>query len=763
MAETLGRDALVADSTLVGGSWCHAYSDRVDAWLAGLFEDAGAPKTVALCAIGGYGRAELCPMSDIDVMLLHQGHDDIASIAERLWYPVWDEGLKLGHGVRTVKEAISLAASDLDMATSLLDVRLLAGDAELVAALRRQALELWQKRSRRWLSEVGDRVLARQRKAGEVAFLLEPDLKEGRGGLRDVHAMRWADLADRVTFEGDTDALDDAYAVLLAARVELHRRTGRPGDILLLQEQDAVAEALGDADADALMSRVASAARTIAWRSDEVWDRVNATLKGGLRWRSARDRVVAPGCVLRDGRMALTADADPASDPVLVLRLAVAAADHAVRIDRGALERLAGEANPLPDPWPDEARDAFVRLLAAGAPALWVFESLDQVGLWVRLLPEWAPNRNRPQRNAYHRFTVDRHLVEAAVLASSLVDRVDRPELLLLGALLHDIGKGYPGDHSVVGVELIRAIGARLGYGEDDLAVLELVVRQHLLLPDVATRRDLSDEATITHVANLVGSVSALRLLAALTEADSIATGPAAWGSWKAELVGDLVTRTAAYFGELDPGAIAAPEFPTAEQWSWLEARESRVLGVDDRLTIVVPDRPGLFSRMAGVVSLHGLDVLDAAAITHENGMALESFRVESSVSPTIAWPRVVADVERALAGRLAIQARLAERARLYGHNALRLGSGAPTVKFDVDMSPAATVVEVYAPDAIGVLYRATRALAELDLDIRSAKVQTLGPEVVDSFYVVDRDGRKITDEAHLAEIERAVLHALVA
>src|SRR5215510_13366339 len=151
MTDSLGRDALVADATLVGADWCQAYSDRVDAWLVSLFEEAGAPKTVALCAIGGYGRAELCPQSDIDVVLLHKGHDEIATIAERLWYPVWDEGLKLGHGVRTVKEAVNLAASDLDTATSLLDVRLLAGDDELADALRKQALELWQKRHRRWL------------------------------------------------------------------------------------------------------------------------------------------------------------------------------------------------------------------------------------------------------------------------------------------------------------------------------------------------------------------------------------------------------------------------------------------------------------------------------------------------------------------------------------------------------------------------------------------------------------------------------------
>jgi [protein-PII] uridylyltransferase len=757
----LDRDSLLADTSTHGLTWCRAYTQLVDDWVRGLFVEAGAASTgVALVAVGGYGRGELCPQSDIDLLLLHQGNADIASVAEGLWYPIWDAGLKLGHSVRTPKEALALAASDLDTATSLLDVRHLAGDGLLTKRLADDASALWRKRSRTWLAEQGERVAARQRRAGEVAFLLEPDLKEGRGGLRDVHAIRWADAADRVMFEGDDAVLEAAYAVLLDVRVELHRSTGRAGDTLLLQEQDRVAEVLGDSDADALMQRVATAARTIAWRSDEVWDRTLAALKGGLRWRSSRDRPLDPGIVLRDGRVTITSEADPAGDPTLALRVAAHAADLGVRIERGSLQRLAESPPPRPDPWPPVARRALVDLLAAGPTAIPVIESMDQVGLWVHLLPEWAPNRCRPQRNALHRFTVDRHLWEAAVEASALVDRVTRPDLLLLGALLHDIGKGYPGDHSVTGVEIVGGLGPRLGLASDEVAALQTLVRHHLLLPDIATRRDLSDPATVRFVADQVGSLDVLHLLAALTEADSIATGPAAWGSWKAELMGELVHRVSIALGAVEPPGVERREFPTPEDLVLADAGEQQIVASDDRLLVVAPDRPGLFSRVAGALSLRGLDVLEAAAYTHSNGMALESFRVESSTSPTIAWDRVVLDVEAALAGRLALQSRLEERARVYGRQASSSATE-PVVRFDNEMTETATVIEVHTSDAIGLLYRVTRALADLDLDIRSAKISTLGREVVDAFYVVGTDGRPITDPEHLVEIERAIVHAL--
>jgi [protein-PII] uridylyltransferase len=293
-----------------------------------------------------------------------------------------------------------------------------------------------------------------------------------------------------------------------------------------------------------------------------------------------------------------------------------------------------------------------------------------------------------------------------------------------------------------------------------DVDVLVAMVEHHLLLPDVATRRDLADPATIEAVASAVGDLRTLGLLAALTEADSEATGPAAWGSWKAELVRDLASRTSHVLGG---GSVedVSEDFPTAAHVALLRDGRQVLDGTGDRLTVVTADRPGLFSRVTGVLALHGLGVLDAA-VTGLDGMALEELRVESSFGPTIAWDKVIADLEKVLEGKLALQARLAERARVYGG---RPGRGPvhepPRVVVDNRASRDATVVEVHAVDAVGILYRITRALAELDLNIVSAKVQTLGDRVVDAFYVRDMAGQKVTDPAALVEVERALLHEL--
>jgi [protein-PII] uridylyltransferase len=368
--------------------------------------------------------------------------------------------------------------------------------------------------------------------------------------------------------------------------------------------------------------------------------------------------------------------------------------------------------------------------------------------------------RSRPQRNAYHRFTVDRHLCEAAANAAGLTDRVSRPDLLVLGALLHDIGKGRPGDHTDVGMDLVREMGPRLGLPAADVELLVSMVRHHLLLPDIATRRDLSDPATIDAVASAVGDPVTLELLDALTEADSLATGPSAWGSWKAGLVAELVDRTMVAVGGEARHPDRPPSFPTPEHRALLAAGEVVIRGEGAALTLVVPDRPGLFSRVAGVLSLHGLGVLSADAVSGENGMALERFRVSSPRDEPIAWDRIEDDLRRAFEGRLAIRARLAQRADTYASRRAVPASTA-SVLIDNDASSGATVVEVHAPDSIGVLYRITRALAELDIDIRTAKVQTLGLQVVDAFYVRTADGQKVTDTGHQAEMERAIIHAV--
>jgi [protein-PII] uridylyltransferase len=758
----LTRDEVVNDPSVRGGRFARELSDLTDAWLAGLFVEATARvgRRLALVAVGGYGRAELAPGSDLDVVLLHDGQRVPTEVTELLWYPVWDAKLKLGHAVRTVKEALRLAAGDLDTATSFLTVRHLAGDAGLTADLAEGARAQWRKRSRAWLDRVRRRVEERHAQHGEVAFLLEPNLKEGRGGLRDVHALAWASVAtDGLLADGDDRALDEAYAVLLAARVELPRHSGRPGDVLALQDQDGVAARLGLTDSDELMAAISAAARTISWVSDEAWYRVRVA-QGEFGRLDGREQVVAPGVSARLGEVLLDDDADPARDPTLLLRVATAAARKRVRIERRSLERLAAELPTWPDPWPAGASDDLVALLLEGHDAIPVLESLDQRDLMTRLLPEWEPVRSRPQRNAYHRFTVDRHLWEAAANAAQLAPRVHRPDLLVLGALLHDIGKGYVGDHTVVGVELVERIGHRMGLAPADVEVLLALVRHHLLLPDVATRRDLSDDATITAVATAVGSPRVLALLDALTEADSMATGPSAWGSWKAELVEELVDRVGHVLGGGDLREATWSLFPSELVTLLMGQERTTVLAEADRITTVAPDRPGLFSRVAGVLSIHGLDVLGAQAHSDEQGMAANEFRVLSPSDGVIDWTAVAADLERAIAGQLAIEARLAERARTYRRRRrLAAASAAPSVRVDNEASSNATVVEVRAPDRIGLLYRVTKAIADLGLDIRHARVQTLGPDVVDSFYVRGAAG-KVTDEYHLAELRRALLHA---
>jgi [protein-PII] uridylyltransferase len=734
-----GPAPLLADDTRRGAAWCRAHSDLVDAWLASLWEsEVGADGAgAALVAVGGYGRAELAPQSDIDVMLVHAGRRDVKVLADRVWYPIWDAGVHLGHSVRTVREAVDFAADDLDTATALLSARWVAGDAELAERLGEAGRRLWQRKAGHWLGQLAARVHERHERVGEVAFLREPDVKDGRGGLRDVHSLRWAQAAGVDLEEHDEARLSAAYETLLDARVEMQRRTARPGNVLAAHDHAEVARALGDADGPSLMRRVSHAARLIAWTSDDTWRRVSAASGRGRRKRVS-------------GAAALAPDAPVATDPWLALRLAVAAASSGVAIERQSLERLAAGAvatGAPPEPWPSEARDLLVELLLSGPSAVPVIESLDQRGLWARLLPEWEAVRCLPADNPYHLYTVDRHSVEAAVRAAGLAGRVARPDLLVLGALLHALGTGP-----------VAEVAARMGLAPEDAASLVRLVEHNLLLPDVATRRDLDDPGVIDRVARLVGTPEHLALQAALAEADALATGPGAWSSWKADMVGLLVERAGHVLAGGDAFVAAAP-FPTAELLDRLAGSGRRIEAGGDEVTVVTDDRPGVFSRVAGVLALHGLDVLAASAYSTEDGRALNQFRVVDRFRPETPWPRVTADIERALDGALAINARLIDRARTYSRGPRHR---VPTsVAFDCEGSPDATIIDVHTADAVGVLYRITRALVELDLDIRSARVNTMGAEVVDAFYVRGQDGSKVTDAETLVELERAIVHSL--
>ncbi|WP_436847336.1 [protein-PII] uridylyltransferase [Streptomyces buecherae] len=867
---------------------------------------------VSLVAVGGYGRGELSPRSDLDVLLLHDGSADaatLATLADQIWYPIWDLSLALDHSVRTVAEAREAAAGDLKAHLGLLDARHVAGDAELTARLRSASLADWRASARQRLPELHELCQERARRHGELRFLLEPNLKEARGGLRDVTALRA--VAASWLADAPRAGLEQAHSRLLDVRDALHLVTGRATERLALQDQDEVAAHLGLLDADTLLREVYEAARTISYAADAAWREVHRVLRVGRprpEWRGplrgggaehagaehagtghgatghgahaagrgARSvggarTSLAEGVVEHEGEAVLARAARPDRDPVLPLRAAAAAAQAGLRLSVHTVRRLA-DAAPLPTPWPAAAREQLITLLGAGDALVPVWEALEAEGLISRLLPDWERVRCRPQRNPVHRWTVDRHLIETAARASTLCRRVGRPDLLLLAALLHDIGKGWPGDHSVAGETIAHDMATRIGLDAPDAAVLAALVRHHLLLVDTATRRDLDDPATVRLVARAVGSPSTLELLHALTEADALATGPAAWSAWRASLVAELARRVAAQLrGEL-PVAHAAPQAPTAEQErlatealrtgepaltlhpgtepyatatgrhgatgagaaaagpvsaAETPAPQQEPVGVE--LLIAAPDRPGTLATAAGVLAIHGLTVrsADLRTVTFSAALADDppawgdqptadgrgtapTPRIEATptarrpppASPTasphrpdrheragavddaepganprspdvllLTW-RVAAaygalpqaarlrhDLSRALNGSLDVAARLAEREQ--AHPTRR---GAPTAQPRVTVAPDgsqyATVLEVRAQDAPGLLHRIGRALEDAGVVVRSAHISTLGAHAVDAFYVTDPAGTPLPEKRAVA-LARALERAL--
>jgi [protein-PII] uridylyltransferase len=744
----------------------------------------------ALVATGGTGRRELCPGSDVDLLLLHPKKvpdKDLAAFGEALWYPLWDAGLSVTPGVHTVESATELGDREVLSAASWLDAVLVAGDHATFDAFGESTTRSRHKHAKRQISELIDVSGLRHERSGDVAFLLGPDLRDGHGGLRDLLVLRYiaATGLDGVSdaLEHDPDALTRERDAVLAARAELHRCTARPHDVLALQEQDAVAASLGIftpneiPDADAMLAQVSSAARTIAWCYDETARRVVALLDRKRASRFGKALKLSTDIALQSGEVVLADGVDPSTDPSLLLRVGAAAALNKLPISRDTLQQLAQHAPHLDDLWPARARHALVALLGAGPAAIDVIEALDHHNLIARVLPEWATVRAKPQRNAYHRFTVDRHLVEAAVNASNLVRSVARPDLLLIGTWLHDIGKGYPGDHTEVGVVLMRSIAARMGFIGAEIETLVAAVQFHLLLPETATRRDLSDPAVINNVARLVGDVDTLQLLRALTEADSLATGPTAWSPWKGQLCDDLVNRVERVLAGHRPPEASLPVGVDVDA-ALAAVRSGQDLSIQAAvdvtsseltvLTVAAVDRTGLISALTGSLAVSGIEVLGADMWTTADGIALDVLRVTRRLGGATDWSRVDQLIRGALSGSVDLRAELDKRSKSYAsrQQMKRQQGAAAEVLVDDDIEERATVVEVRAPDQLALLFRVATTLTGLGLDIRAAKVTTLGHDVVDSFSVVRvlPDGTRskaATSGPSNSEVRTAILNEL--
>lgn len=755
------RDLLSDGAGLHAAELRHAWLDLHVTWLTAKASEIGITDAsgFAIVGIGGLGRHELLPYSDLDLMLLHdnKSDDELQRVADKLWYPLWDANVRLDHSVRTVAGALGVANADLIAALGMLDARHVAGDARLSEELIAGARKQWRSAIRSRMDELVDITHARWQRCGRISQRAEPDLKSGRGGLRDVQlldALGVAQLIDRHGMarpETPGGSLDDAYLTLLDVRTELHRVSGRGRDLLLAQYADEISAALHFGDRFDLSRKLSGAGRTIAYHAETgLRTAQNALPRRGVSAlvRRPKRRPLDEGVVEYAGEIVLAREAAPETDAGLVLRVAAASADTGLPIGAGTLARLAAGAPDMPTPWPSEALDDLLVVLSAGPTAVATIEALDRTGLWGRLLPEWDAIRDLPPRDVAHVWTVDRHVVETAVNAAPLATRVARPDLLALGALLHDIGKGRGVDHSVLGAEMAHEIGPRLGVAPKDVELLAKLVRHHLLLPVVATRSDLNDPKTVEGVAEaLDGDPLVLEVLHALTEADSKATGPGVWSEWKALLIEDLVRRCRMVMAgeplpQADPAAphylsMAADGGVHVEITPGDSARTYRVV-------MVAPDQRGLVSQAAAVLALNSLRVHSATVNSHE-GVAITEFVVSPHFGSPAAPGLLRQQFVGALAGDIDVLAMVEKRSdEAASSRAGEVQAGVPVTRSTapphiVWLDSAAEgrlILEVRAMDRPGLLALLTRALERGGADIGWAKVHTFGSTAADVFCI---------------------------
>ena len=755
-----------------GLALCHELSDALDESLRTLAV-ALPPSGVAIVTVGSTGRREQCRHSDVDLMLLFDRQPERA-VTEAVLYPLWDSGLQVGHSVRTLRQVGTAALDHMQTFTSLLDARLVAGDEALFERFRSG----WRKtvrRGRDWMrQELAEVHAARQ--AREPWQLQEPDLKTSRGGLRSLQTTLWLASAEAIAQDRDplepAPELADAREVLLTTRNALHSLEDRANDHLRRDLLDEVTGRLG-VDRTEWGRRVSAAMRTVDATTTEALSASASSSRrswrGWLPWRRSAD-----------------ADGRHADDP------------HA-EDSRGDLDRLlaslreggpGGTLDPLP---PNE---------------------------WLeRLLPEWEVLRNQPHIAPFHAHPVDVHSWRTVSEAMWLLEddepgiaepagELEDPRDLQIAALLHDIGKGHEGPHSETGAVIAERFAARAGLDDEVAGLLSATIRHHLLLPMVATSRDISDERVIRDLAAQVGDVRTLNLLYLVSVADAKACGSDIWNAWKAQLMRSLYTRVREALSDISlhtavarrrraviqglsgwvaPRAVEThlDQMPLNYLLSMeplaigrhieliahgvLASREAGAMrpltpmlhhdriGAIDRLTIVTADQPGILQAVAGTLTVHNVNVLGGTAFTRDDGIAVDVMHLGDARGRQIdarRWDRIIEAVPSAIAGEFPIEQRLAETREAYREPP---AAAIPTsVTVDNTGSAHYSIVEVRAADRLGLLYAITSVLHELALDIHMAKVNTLGHEIVDAFYVRRANGRRIEDED---EIERLAAH----
>jgi [protein-PII] uridylyltransferase len=727
---------------------------------------------MALLAVGGYGRRELCLHSDLDVLLVHEGPAPDAAVRSIL-YPLWDAGLKVGHATRTVRATLAFARDDHNTLCSLLNARLISGPAAI-----RDELEMGLRRLLASLRNTFPERLAAEERAvwtREPFALQVVDVKNGRGALRSLHRLNWD--RQRTALLGEEPAVpanpneEGARRMLLAVRHALHAIRGKASDTFPIELRTAVGQWLGK---DPLETA------TELYRAVRAVDGIAA-----LRWGQVRPGGVDPIAhaglaVMRLVRSRWTRRL-PMSTP-FAFATAATASQSGGRLTPWEHEFARRAAGP---DWQAGDRAGLLSLLAAGESGWQAILGLWEAGWMTRALPEIAHLRGLAQAAPFHRHPVDAHLGATVVNLVELAEggegwlgetfeQLGSLDEALLAAFLHDIGKGLPGDHSKNGSRLARDLLTRLGFGLASVDLVAGAVQHHLLLTETAARRDIDDPVVVSHVAKVVGNSDLLCLLAVLSAADSRATSPELWTPWKESLVRTLFSRVGALLAgvpstlETELMAELEAQLPAFEARAIRQHVEAMPAGYlarfgpalvaehirltaaydnnnDDLRTAVIPgapvatlvvatrDRPALLATVAGVLSLRNLNVLEARAVTRSDGLAIDTFRVADALGSDMIgqgrWPAVREELTQALRGQIDLTARLAAKRAAY---LAEPGGSPPQVRV------SGRYIDVRASDRVGLLHDIAAALASLGLDVQLAKIDTRAGEAIDVFEIAD-------------------------
>jgi len=822
---------------LKGRALLREHTQLIDSHLCQKFGDCPeAANGMALVAVGGYGRSELFPLSDIDLLLLYRPEVEKAlpAVTQAIFYPLWDAGLEVGHSVRTVETCLTDAANDFFFRVALLDARLISGDEGLFNQLQ----GAYQKRfidgqRLAFLEDMTCHRDERHRRFGLHSYRLEPHIKEIRGGLRDIQAMLWTarvvfGLKDLVSLkeaglltEEEHRAFEQAWEELIEIRNRLHYISSRKNDQLYFEHQEEIAKALsyrstkGIMDVEHFMREVYTHLQTIATTTDLFFEHVFEVLTKQLPSPPLAEEIqeFEPGIIARKGRIRLTSADQVQESPHLLLRLFLHAARSGLPVHHQTKKLIAANLHLVDEAFRSDRQlgRVFIEILGQDKAPLTVLESMLECGLLTAFVPEFAHLKSLAQHDIYHVFTVDLHLLQTVAILHQLAQEqatifsiLSAPHLLYLAGLLHDIGKGYGTGHQQKGADLCREIGGRLGLEGRELGLLEFAVANHLFLADTALRRDLDDIGLIKRCAQQVGTPERLAMLYLLSIADARATGPTVWNDWKAALLLDLYLKiallleksgegtqdlhvgiawirekvTATLGGECPIDLALLPDdyllnFSPEEIADHI--RQSRGLDLSDLIVlpqeregywsilILTRDRPGLLTKICGVISLNNLRLLSAQIHTWPDGTVVDLLNVHSVYEKSHAdqdWRQFKTDLHKAINHRLGLEYRLRLRPHQTSRKAPAKIQAPAKVVFDNEASETFTLIEVYATNQPGISYTITRTLTDFQINVFRAKIGTRSDQVVEVFYVLDCDGKKITEKEFMEEIRQSLLHA---